>query len=291
MAINFPNTLNQPTDGTFTHTVGDVTWAWNGSSWAAAGSGASAVDLTVFSVAAEPPAQGDGSLTYDPNTGTFTYTPPDLSSYLQSETDPVFGASAAGGITSTNINQWNQAYGWGDHGSIGYLLSYTETDTLASVLARGNTATANINLTGTVSATSFSGDGSSLTGINGLQSRQSTSATASFLANNGSANLSIVTPPGYALLAIGTSHASWVTLYMDTTSRTADAGRLETQDPLPGSGVLAEVITSGNTTQYITPGTIGFNSSAQSQSYIKVVNKSGATANVQVTLTYIQIEV
>ena len=42
--------------------------------------------------------------------------------YLTSftETDPVFTASAASGITSTNISNWNTAYGWGNHASAGY---------------------------------------------------------------------------------------------------------------------------------------------------------------------------
>lgn len=39
------------------------------------------------------------------------------------ETDPVFSASAAAGITSTNISNWNTAYGWGNHASQGYLKS------------------------------------------------------------------------------------------------------------------------------------------------------------------------
>lgn len=38
-----------------------------------------------------------------------------------SETDPVYGASAASGITTTNITNWNTAYSWGDHASAGYL--------------------------------------------------------------------------------------------------------------------------------------------------------------------------
>ncbi|MCX6328328.1 MAG: hypothetical protein NTZ85_02280 [Bacteroidia bacterium] len=40
-----------------------------------------------------------------------------------SETDPVFDVSAAKGITSTNILNWNAAYGWGNHASAGYLTS------------------------------------------------------------------------------------------------------------------------------------------------------------------------
>jgi hypothetical protein len=51
-----------------------------------------------------------------------------LSSLTPSETDPVFTASAASGITLTNISNWNTAYGWGDHASVGYLTSFTESD-------------------------------------------------------------------------------------------------------------------------------------------------------------------
>jgi len=38
------------------------------------------------------------------------------------ETDPVFGASAAKGITGTNLANWNVAYNWGDHGEAGYAM-------------------------------------------------------------------------------------------------------------------------------------------------------------------------
>jgi len=74
-------------------------------------------------------ASGDGTLAYNSTTGVLTYTPPDLSGYLTSytETDPVFTASPASGITSTNITNWNTAYGWGDHSTAGYLTSETTT--------------------------------------------------------------------------------------------------------------------------------------------------------------------
>jgi microcystin-dependent protein len=52
-----------------------------------------------------------------------------------SETDPVFGASAANGITGTNITNWNSAFGWGNHASAGYLTSFSETDPVFSVSA------------------------------------------------------------------------------------------------------------------------------------------------------------
>ena len=39
------------------------------------------------------------------------------------EEDPVFAASVAGSITTTNTAQWNAAYGWGNHAAQGYLQS------------------------------------------------------------------------------------------------------------------------------------------------------------------------
>ena len=42
MAINFPSTAGQATDGTFTYVVAGITYSWNGESWTAAGSGATA---------------------------------------------------------------------------------------------------------------------------------------------------------------------------------------------------------------------------------------------------------
>lgn len=45
------------------------------------------------------------------------------------ETDPVFTTSAASGITSTNISNWNTAFGWGNHASAGYLTTSTAATT------------------------------------------------------------------------------------------------------------------------------------------------------------------
>ena len=40
------------------------------------------------------------------------------------ETDPLFGTSAASGITGTNITNWNTAFGWGDHSGLYRLVSW-----------------------------------------------------------------------------------------------------------------------------------------------------------------------
>lgn len=90
MAINFPNTSGQATDGSFTTTdlTTGVTWAWNGTSWESLGVDAttavtvvSGISLTDLSVGTPASAAGDGNVSYDNTTGVFTYIPPDLSSY------------------------------------------------------------------------------------------------------------------------------------------------------------------------------------------------------------------
>ena len=71
-----------------------------------------------------------------------------IAGYLTSytETDPVFGAHAANGITSTNITNWTTAYGWGNHSTAGYLTSFTETDPVfTSHMVNGITASDTIN--------------------------------------------------------------------------------------------------------------------------------------------------
>ena len=125
----------------------------------------------------------------------------------------------------------------------------------------------------------------------GLSSRTTANATAT-IANNASANLTIAAAKTYALHKIQTSHAAWVTLYTDTTSRTQDASRTESTDPVAGSGVIAEVITSDGATQKITPAAMGYNDDGtpSTNAYVKVVNKSGSTANLSVTLHFVPLE-
>ena len=100
---------------------------YDGNNWVAgpdnAGSGGTGIALTDISVTSA--TAGTASLSYNNVSGVFTYTPPNLSGYLTTETDPVFSASAAAGIQSSNISNWDTAYGWGNHASAGYLTSET----------------------------------------------------------------------------------------------------------------------------------------------------------------------
>mgnify|MGYP003333553010 CR=1 FL=1 len=73
------------------------------------------VGITLTDLSVTTNAAGTAALSYNNISGVFTYTPPDLSAYLTSytETDPVFSISPAASISTTQINNWDTAYGWG----------------------------------------------------------------------------------------------------------------------------------------------------------------------------------
>ena len=172
----------------------------------------------------------------------------------------------------------------------GSSLSTEQVQDIVGAMFSGNTET-NITATyqdsdGTIDLVATGGGGG------GLSSRTTANAATSSIANNASANITITAAKTYALQKIQTSAAAWVTLYTDTTSRSNDSSRNETTDPTPGSGVIAEVITTGAATQSITPGLIGWNNDGTPSAnvYLKVVNKSGSTQAITVTLHYVTLE-
>jgi len=103
-------------------------------------------------------------------------------------------------------------------------------------------------------------------------------------------NMTIVGYRGYILYKIETSHAAWVRIYTSTSDRASDSSRDEGTDPLPGSGVIAEIISTGAEIIFISPGAIGFSEDETTNIYLAVTNKNGSPATVQVTLTVIKIE-
>lgn len=226
------------------------------------GGGGGGIALTDLSVTTN--SAGTAALTYNNSNGQFSYTPPDLSGYLTSYT-----------VTASDLNGIS-------------IDALSDVNTTSPAPSDGDVLTYK-SATGQWESAAPTGGG----GGAGLTSRATADATASGLADGSSANLTITAAKTYALLKIQTSHAAWVSIYTSTAARTADASRLEVTDPQPGSGVIAEVITTDGATQAITPGTIGWNDDGTPSTnvYVKVVNKSGSTQNLTVTLHYVQLEV
>jgi hypothetical protein len=160
-----------------------------------------------------------------------------------------------------------------------------------SPLGVANTINFGSNLTASYSAGIVTVSSSGGSGF--VPNRTVVSGSTGSIAANASSNIQITGFKSYCLLKAQVSVPAWVTLYTDTTSRTNDASRLITQDPIAGSGVIAEFITTTNSeTVLFTPTSIGFNNDnvVTDNIYLKVQNRSGVTASVSVSLTIIQLE-
>ena len=301
MAINFPATAGQPTDGSYTYTVAGIVYAWDGTSWTAAGAGASATDRTLFSVTTN--SAGTAALSYSSGTGVFSYTPPDVSVLSGPNVNDGTGSGLDADLLDGEHGSYYRDAGNLNAGTIPnarlsglgtpYDIDISGNAATASSVSTGITGLSDVTITSPTNneVLTYTGSGwvNSAVSVTGLQGRATNSATVA-LANGAVGNSSINTGNTYALLKVETSHAAWVTLYSSTTARTNDSARARTTDPTPGSGVLAEVITTGAQSQWITPAVVGFSETQNNTTYIKIVNDSGSTVNLQVTLTYVKLE-
>ena len=301
MAINFPATAGQPTDGSYTYTVAGIVYAWDGTSWTAAGAGASATDRTLFSVTTN--SAGTAALSYSSGTGVFSYTPPDVSVLSGPNVNDGTGSGLDADLLDGEHGSYYRDAGNLNAGTIPnarlsglgtpYDIDISGNAASASSVSTGITGLSDVTITtpSNNEVLTYTGSGwvNSAVSVTGLQGRTTNSATVA-LANGAIGNTTITTANTYSLLKIQTSHAAWVTLYSSASARTGDAGRARTTDPTPGSGVLAEVITTGGVSQWITPALVGFSETQNNITYVKIVNDSGSTVNLQVTLTYVQLE-
>ena len=274
--INFPSTISQPTDGSFSHTAAGVTWSWDGTTWKCQGINLAYVLPTASATVKGGIKIGTG-LSID---GNGVVTASSSTSNLNDLGDVSTSGASSGEVLKYNGSSWAPAAD--DAGT-----------TINTVNDIGNVTVTNAQNNDYLSWNGSAWVNGQISSASGLEARTTGQATASGLANGGNADLTITAAKTYALHAIQTSHAAWVTLYTDTTSRTNDAARNETTDPLPGAGVIAEVITSDGSKQRITPGTIGYNDDGtpSTSAYIKVVNKSGGTQDITVTLHFVKLEV
>ena len=130
-------------------------------------------------------------------------------------------------------------------------------------------------------------------GGSGLQSRTTVSGSTTSITNNGIGNTDITGFKSYALMKVGLSTAGWLRIYTDSASRTADVNRSVGEDPSPGSGVIAEVVTTGvSTSQIISPFVTGGNleEPVSDTIYVAITNQSGTTQSITANLTILKLE-
>jgi hypothetical protein len=192
-------------------------------------------------------------------------------------------ATSGGGVFIQNDN-----INIGAASTINFTSNFTVESTAGIV-------TVGINTASTITAAAFIGDGSGLTnvsGAGGASSRTTVSGITTVLVVNGIGNTEISGFKTYGLLKVGVSSASWVRLYTDSVSRSNDASRSIEVDPITGSGVIAEVATSGISTVKMTPFIIGFNDDnpVTNTIYVSVKNLSGISTSISVNLTILKME-
>ena len=127
----------------------------------------------------------------------------------------------------------------------------------------------------------------------GSSSRGVVSGTSGSLAQNAIGNFSVTGHKSYLLMNVGLSTAGWFRLYTDSASRTADASRSVGEDPAAGSGVIAEVVTTGLSTSIkISPFVAGGNmdSTPSTTMYCAVKNLSSTTQAITANLTILKLE-
>ena len=99
-----------------------------------------------------------------------------LTSYT--ETDPIYSASASAGIVAGDITSWNTAYGWGDHGSVGYLTAEIDASTTNEIQTLGTSGNT-ITLTSGGSVTApYATDADTVDGLHAAALTQQQTATA-----------------------------------------------------------------------------------------------------------------
>ena len=252
-------------------------------------------------------ASGGGALSYNSDSGVLNFTPAVVYSL------PAATTSALGGVVIPTVGTSGIT---NTSGTIG--LATASTTQVGGVKIDGSTITLNgsnqlvataytLPTAGTGSGGTLGGvkvDGSTITITGGVitatvgaltyGSRTTVSTTTSVLTSTSSATATVTIGKGYVLYQIDVSNGAWVTVYSSSSAQSADSSRTITTDPTPGSGVIAEAITSssGSASTVFTPAVYGYNNdgSVTTNAYLKIYNNSGASHAITVTLTFLRLE-
>jgi len=179
-----------------------------------------------------------------------------LANGIYTETDPVFGASAAHGISSTNITNWNTAFGWGNHMGLYRPISYvpawgeitSNPFSFSSVannqLLKYNSTTSKWENWTPDFLTSFTETDPVVKGINGIIKSNGTTISAAV------AGTDYLSPTGSAALL-----TNFPTLNQNTTGNAATATTANNITGGTGGSIPYQIAV--NTTTFLAKGTTG----------------------------------
>ena len=215
MAINFPNSPNVGDS----HTANDLTWKWDGTTWK--------VGITTINAATIPGISTAGTSTFYNLDVTN-----DVSVGSSVTAVKYYGdGSSLGGITASTSS----------YAAVAGVATVAQNLTGTPDITINDIASRHVNSSGVVTATSFVGDGSSLTGVvasgTGVVIKDSNSVVGTAGTINFGLNLS-VTPVSSGIVTITTAGG-----VKDSGSWTASAGELENLDTITSNvPLVAEYI-------------------------------------------------
>ncbi len=214
MAINFPNSPNVND----THTANDITWKWDGTTWK--------VGITTINAATIPGISTAGTSTFYNLDVTN-----DVSVGSSITAVKYYGdGSSLGGITATSS----------DYASVAGVATVAQNLTGTPDITVNDITSRHVNSSGVVTATSFVGDGSGITGVvasgSGVVVKDSNTTVGTTGTINFGLNLS-VTPVSSGIVTVTTAGG-----VKDNGSWTAQTGQLEQLDSIATSNLVAEYI-------------------------------------------------
>lgn len=121
--------------------------------------------------------------------------------------------------------------------------------------------------------------------------RSSTALTTESATSEETITGTLTLPKSAVLLSIQLSRAAWFRLYNAASASTSDALRIRTNDPLPGRGVVTEVIAETASTTVLAP-TVNANNmeATPSTDYPYRITNDGASGTITITITYLLLE-
>lgn len=292
MAINFPDspTLGPPAT---THTVGDVTWTWDGTTWRAAASTSVSI-ATTSSVGVVKP---DGTTITVTGDGTIaSIASGDVTGATNSTDNALVRFDGTTGDTLQNSLITVSDTGVITAPPVGSIIPFY-FDNQSAFPTADSTNHGAIAHSHQDQHMYFSHGGawvelanSSEVGLVNVSRTTETVTTSTALTAGNTTTVDATGAKAYYILELDVSAAARVIFYVSSAARTADASRLQTIDPDPDAGVILEVVTTGAETIPIAPAVFGHSNPGANTLYVSITNNSGSNQIITVDVLMIKIE-
>lgn len=120
--------------------------------------------------------------------------------------------------------------------------------------------------------------------------RQTASYTTAVLPDAATETGAITLAKSADLFKVTCNHKAWVRIYVTDAARTADASRLITDDPAPGSGCILDVETASTITLSPVPTFFNADGTPTNTAYLAIKNTSGGSTAINLSIDFVPKE-